>query len=149
MEAQRILSPFLIHENKCLSDILLDRLRVRADSFVSFEAILATPLQGGRPSRLTIIPWFTERPRPHHAFWPVSQGHTAAQGRGSIELTGRVTGGSYAVGARYPRGATGNWGNYHKRELFGKTVSGTDETVGCRETCRHTHTAHLGIASLF
>lgn len=102
----------------------------------------ATPLQGGRLSRLTIIPWFTKRPAPHHAFWPVSQGHTAAQGGGSIEIAGWVTGGAYAVRARYPRGATRNWGNYHEREMFWKTVSGTDKTVGCSAVEKHslTHT---------
>lgn len=59
------------------------------DSFVSFEATLGdSPLQGGCLRRLTIIPWFAERPRPHHAFWPVSQGHTAAQGGGPVQITG-------------------------------------------------------------
>ena len=75
---------------------------------------------------LTIIPLFAERPAPHHAFWPVSQGHTAAQGGGSIEIAGGLTGGADAVGARYPRGGR-NWGNYHIGEMFGKT----DDAVGC------------------
>lgn len=86
----------------------------------------ATPLQGERLSMLTIIPRFTERPAPHHAFWPVSQGHTAAQGGGSIEIAGGLAGGADAVGARYPRGGR-NRGNYHIGEMFGKT----DDAVGC------------------
>lgn len=60
---------------------------------------------------LTIISLLTERTRPQHAFWSVSQRHTAAQGGGSIQITRRVCGRPCAAGARDPRGATGNWGN--------------------------------------
>ena len=59
----------------------------------------APPLQRGWLSGLTIVPWFTERPAPHHAFWPVRQGHTASQGGGSIEIAGGVIGGANTVGA--------------------------------------------------
>lgn len=76
---------------------------------------------GGLLGTLTIISWFAERPTTHHALWPVSQGNAAAQGGGSIEIAGQLTGGAYAVGARYPRGATRNGGNYdNKRGGFEK-----------------------------
>lgn len=105
--------------------------------------------EAGQLGRLTIIPWFTKGPTAHHAFWPVSQGHTAAQGGGSIEIRGRLTWGTDAVGTWYPWGATRNWGNYSKREMFQKTVIGIKKPLCCREIYTHTHKVHFGMAPLY
>lgn len=88
--------------------------------------------------RLTIVPRLAERPAPHHALGPVSQGHAAAQGRGSVEVAGRLAGGADAVGARDHGGAAGDRGDLCAREKIRGETEG-EEGRG-QQFSRYTHT---------
>lgn len=140
-------STTFVYSNQLFPDVCPEWPQYQ-DSSLFLGHIRQTSRYEGFMSKLTIFSRFTERTRAHHAFWPVSQRQTAAQGGGTVEVS-RVAGRPDAVGAGDPGGARGYGSDYHKWNTFGRRVSGTNRKYSRRtRTHTNTHSPHLSKPTL-